>query len=263
MADLAIDDADGQLRLLLSGRLDASTVRDPWQRAVRAVKEARTPHVVVDAAGVDYCDGAGIAMLVDLQRQRAPGEVEVAQPEAALRGAAAPVRSRAPRRSDLDPEPPRRPAIEEIGAIAAQVGRDMRDQVAFVGETAAALVDAVRRPQTVRWRDVWRDLRARRRRRAADRRADLVPDRRDPRVPVGDPDEALRRGDLRRRPDRPRDAARARPADDRDPARRPLGRGVRRRDRHDERQPGGRRARRRWASTRSASWSRRGSSPRC
>jgi hypothetical protein len=32
-------------------------VRDPWQRAVRAVKEARTPHIVVDAAGVDYCDG--------------------------------------------------------------------------------------------------------------------------------------------------------------------------------------------------------------
>jgi phospholipid/cholesterol/gamma-HCH transport system permease protein len=155
MADLAIDDADGQLRLLLSGRLDASTVRDPWQRAVRAVKDARVPPVVVDAAGVDYCDGAGIAMLVDLQRQRAPGEVEVRNLKPRFEAL---LRQFDPARltSDLDPEPPRRPAIEEIGAIAAQLGRDVRDQVAFVGEAAAALVDAVRRPQTVRWRDVWR-----------------------------------------------------------------------------------------------------------
>ena len=43
------------------------------------------------------------------------------------------------------------------------------------------------------------DLRAGRRRCAADRRADLVPARHDPRVPVGGADEALRRRDLRRR----------------------------------------------------------------
>jgi phospholipid/cholesterol/gamma-HCH transport system permease protein len=155
MAALTIADADGQLRLSLSGRLDATTVRDPWQQAVRAVQAARAGRVVVDAGGVDYCDGAGIAMLVDLKRQRAPGEVEVEnlKPrfEALLRQF-----DPAKLAADLDPEIPRRPAIEEIGAIAAQVGRDMREQVAFIGEAAVALADAARRPHIVRWKDVWR-----------------------------------------------------------------------------------------------------------
>jgi len=56
---------------------------------------------------------------------------------------------------DLDPEPRRRPAVEEIGAITAGVWHDIREQVEFVGETVAALAYAVRHPSTVRWRDVW------------------------------------------------------------------------------------------------------------
>ena len=94
---------------------------------------------------------------------------------------------------------------------------------------------------SVRWRDVWRICE----RVGADALPIValmsVPARADPRVPVGGADEALRRRDLRRRPDRAGDAARAGPADDRDPARGPLGRRVRRRDRHDESEPGGRR----------------------
>ena len=86
------------------------------------------------------------------------------------------------------------------------------------------------------------NLRARRRRCAADRRADLVPARRDSGVPVRHSDAQVRRGNFRRRSDRPRDVARAGAADDGDPAGRPLGRGIRRRDRHDEGQPGSRRA---------------------
>ena len=142
MADLAIDDADGQLRLLLSGRLDASTVRDPWQRAVRAVKDARTPPVVVDASGVDYCDGAGIALLVDLLRQRAPGEVEVAQPRPRFEALLAAIRSARRSSTTSTRKPPRRPGDRGDRRDARGVGRDMREQVAFIGETAAALVDA-------------------------------------------------------------------------------------------------------------------------
>src|SRR5213075_665657 len=93
---------------------------------------------------------------------------------------------------DLDPPAPRRPAVEEIGVITAGMGGDLRQQIVFIGETAAALVYAVLHPSTIRWKDVWH-LRARWRRRAADRRTDFVPARRDPRVPVGNPDAQVRR----------------------------------------------------------------------
>ena len=46
--------------------------------------------------------------------------------------------------------------MEEIGREAANIGRDLRTQVEFIGETAAALLYAIRHPASVRWRDVWR-----------------------------------------------------------------------------------------------------------
>ncbi|HEY1329147.1 MAG TPA: MlaE family lipid ABC transporter permease subunit [Casimicrobiaceae bacterium] len=155
MAHLAVSDADDSRVLALSGRLDASTIRDLWQRAARAVREARERRIVVDARGVDYCDGAGIALLVDLMRQRPQGEVAIRNLEPRFEAL---LRQFDPGRlsQDLDPEPKRRPAVEEIGAIAADIGRDMRQQVAFVGEATAALFDAVLHPSHVRWKDVWR-----------------------------------------------------------------------------------------------------------
>jgi phospholipid/cholesterol/gamma-HCH transport system permease protein len=141
--------------LSLSGRLDASTIRDLWQQALRAVADARARRIVVDAAGVDYCDGAGIALLVDLLRQRPDGEVAIENLKPrfdALLKQFDPARLR----QDLDPEPKRGSSIEEIGAIAAQIARDTRDQVTFIGEATMALADVVRRPRSVRWKDVWR-----------------------------------------------------------------------------------------------------------
>ena len=153
MADLAIDDADGLLRLSLSGRLDASTVRDPWQRAVRAVQGARAGPVVVDAAGVDYCDGAGIALLVDLLREPRQAPIEVANLAPAFHALLAQYDPHN-LEHDLDPPPPRRPAMEEIGRTASIVLRDLRTQVEFLGQATSALAAAIRHPSTIRWRDV-------------------------------------------------------------------------------------------------------------
>jgi anti-anti-sigma regulatory factor len=139
----------------LSGRLDASTIRDLWQQALRAVADTRARRIVVDARAVEYCDGAGIALLVDLLRQRPAGEVEIENLKPtfdALLKQFDPARLK----QDLDPEPRRGSSIEEIGGIASEIARDTRNQIAFVGETTLALIDAARHPRSVRWKDVWR-----------------------------------------------------------------------------------------------------------
>src|SRR5262245_8003479 len=154
MAALAIRDTDAARVLALSGRLDAGTVRDIWRDARRALADAAGRRIVVDAGGVDYCDGAGIALIVDLLRQRTKGEVEVAN----LKPAFATLLGQfdiGVLDHDLDPEPERRPAVEEIGALAAGVWHDLREQVEFVGETTSALWYALRHPSSVRWKDVW------------------------------------------------------------------------------------------------------------
>ncbi|MEO8303913.1 MAG: MlaE family lipid ABC transporter permease subunit [Betaproteobacteria bacterium] len=156
MAALAISDtSDGRRILALSGRLDATTLPELWDKARRAADESASKPLVVDAADVEYCDGAGVALIVDILRRRHDGGVEVANLKPAF---TALLKQFDPSvlEHDLDPEPPRRPAIDEIGFEAYGVWRDLRTQIEFIGETTAALAFAVRHPKTVRWKDVWR-----------------------------------------------------------------------------------------------------------
>ena len=154
MAALAIKDTGDARVLELSGRLDALSIRGVWDDARRALKDASGRRIVVDAANVDYCDGAGIALIVDVLRQRQRGDVEVTN----LKPAFAALLKQFDVEvldHDLDPEPKRGSSVEEIGEIASGVGRDMYEQVSFVGETTSALVYAIRHPSSVRWKDVW------------------------------------------------------------------------------------------------------------
>src|SRR5262245_40629612 len=59
--------ADGILQLQLTGRLDAQTIPALWERCRAALREKAAPRAIVDATGVSYCDGAGVAMLLDLR----------------------------------------------------------------------------------------------------------------------------------------------------------------------------------------------------
>ena len=156
MAALAITDtADGRRILALTGRLDATTLPGLWDKARVAADGAAAKPLVVDAAGVEYCDGAGVALFVDLLRRPREGGIEIANLKPAY-SALLQQFDPAVLEHDLDPAVPRRPAIEEIGFAVHGVWVDIRTQVEFVGATSAALVFAARHPRSVRWRDVWR-----------------------------------------------------------------------------------------------------------
>ena len=156
-AALAVSDGpDGSRVLLLSGHLDTYSIARVWAAARAALSSAPTQPIRIDAAAVDYCDGGGVAMLVDLLREpRQPGaevSIEGLKPEfQRLLDQFDPQAMREP----VEPPPKRVKAVEEVGRAAAVVAHDLRLQVVFVGETAAALWYAVKHPQRVRWNDVW------------------------------------------------------------------------------------------------------------
>ncbi|MBS1188636.1 MAG: hypothetical protein H6R10_428 [Rhodocyclaceae bacterium] len=154
MAKLDISTTEGELRMALGGRLDADGVAPIWQQARAALDRNRALPVRVEAAGVDYCDGAGLAFLVDLRRHPRQG------------GAAVEIQGLPERFRRLldqfDPAafrsaPAARQAGEgifaSIGRSAAALGLDLKSQVAFVGEAGRALALALRHPRQVRWRD--------------------------------------------------------------------------------------------------------------
>jgi phospholipid/cholesterol/gamma-HCH transport system permease protein len=156
MASLAVSDTpDGHRLLALSGRHDASCVPAVWDRAHRALADAGDRPVTVDAADVEYCDGAGIALLVDLASHPRSAPVDVVRMRAAVATLYAQF-DLTQLEHDLDPPAPRLPIVDEVGRAASGIARDLRNMVTFVGSLTAALAFAATHPRSVRWRDVWR-----------------------------------------------------------------------------------------------------------
>ena len=119
VAALAISDTpEGERVLAVSGRLDARRVEGSCGIGVaRAVADAAARPVIVDASGVDYCDGAGAALFVELLRHPRTPQVEIRNlrpPYDALVALFDPEVLE----HDLDPEPPRPRVLEEVGRAA-------------------------------------------------------------------------------------------------------------------------------------------------
>ena len=145
---------DRILTLRVSGWLDAHTVAGVWEKSREAVLRQRPQRIVVDAAQINYCDGAGIAMLVDLRRPH--GQQTVPVEVRGLPGEYQPLLDMF-EPSDFAETKPARPEPahlpQQVGAAAANLWKDLAVLVGFVGELAAALGAAALHPRQVRWRD--------------------------------------------------------------------------------------------------------------
>lgn len=141
--------------LALAGRLDAVSLGPIWAQAREVIAHNPDCPIVVDCSRVDYCDGAGIALLVELLRSDRAPEAAVRveglqQGFQRLLDQYDPAAFRAP--------PPERRApgslIERLGQAGRGWWQNLYELIAFVGEGMAAVVAALRRPGSVRWSDV-------------------------------------------------------------------------------------------------------------
>jgi phospholipid/cholesterol/gamma-HCH transport system permease protein len=155
MTELRVqENRDGVLVLAIEGRLDSASTGKIWRKATNLVRGARS--LILEASRVEYCDGSGIALLVNLRNQvrRVGGNFEIRglrQEFQQLLEAWDP--GVTPR---LEAEQPARAVSlpEEIGRLVVQLGRDLYALVAFAGELSVALIRAAFHPRSVRWRDV-------------------------------------------------------------------------------------------------------------
>jgi phospholipid/cholesterol/gamma-HCH transport system permease protein len=155
MTELRVEESrDGILVIAIEGRLDSANTGKIWRKATNLVRGART--LILDASRVEYCDGSGIALLVNLRNQvtKAGGTFEIRglRPEfQQLLEAWDPGVSPA---TDVSQPPARANFTEEIGRLVVQLGFDLYTLVSFAGELSVALVRAASHPRSVRWRDV-------------------------------------------------------------------------------------------------------------
>ena len=141
------------LSFVLRGRLDSESTGSVWRQAFQALDRSRARLGSIDAAGIEYCDGAGIGLLVELRRRGGP-DVEI-------RGLAGQFRPLLDLFPPTPAEPmqqkPEKPSLtEEVGRATWAVLRDLGRQITFIGELFSALGVAILRPGGVRWTDMIR-----------------------------------------------------------------------------------------------------------
>ena len=142
-----IKEPQGQ-RLVFSGRLDARSVAAVWEEALEAVRQSGQNSI--DASEVEYCDGAGIALLWELQR-RGVEEISGLKPEIAkLLEPFAEAKGK-----DEKQRRQKESTVEAVGKAIVELARDLREQVSFVGQILVVSLRFMRRPQELRWTDVW------------------------------------------------------------------------------------------------------------
>ena len=146
---------EGFLTLTIQGRLDSKTTGEVWREVERILaRDGSHSRIVLDASRVDYCDGSGIGLLVELRRrqQRSGRELEI-------RG----LQDEFQQLLDLF-DPSEFPEFqtekqtkfpEDVGRVAVMVWEDSRTLVSFVGELGVALILALFNPRRVRWKDAF------------------------------------------------------------------------------------------------------------
>ncbi|MBN1517546.1 MlaE family lipid ABC transporter permease subunit [Candidatus Sumerlaeota bacterium] len=141
----------GALRIALSGRLDADGAATVWDEAVRAAR-GHSGELIVDCGELEYCDGAGAAVLIELQRiamqreqsvriERFPEEYQRLLNLFELRHFL----------QDEKVEPQATNFVVDIGRATANLLTDLYNGVSYRGELAVELWRALRHPRQTRW----------------------------------------------------------------------------------------------------------------
>lgn len=146
--------SDGRLTLTLSGSLSVKTVAGLWPEVHRRLSARGIRQVSVDGCGIDYCDGAGAALLLYIRRraQEFGTGVEFA-------GLSDSVAAQLALYPDRFGEPVLRhkrntqELIEEIGRTFMETLAGIGEHIAFLGELASGLIKTVLHPAGLRLRD--------------------------------------------------------------------------------------------------------------
>lgn len=133
-------------KLVFSGRLEAKEVASVWDEAVDAAKKGAKS---ADASGLKYVDGSGVALFWELQKNGVE-KIEGLSPDVE--------KLLDPFRKENPPEgsgKKKHSSIEELGKVGWDLFQDLRDQIAFLGQTSVIFLKMMRHPSQLRWNEIW------------------------------------------------------------------------------------------------------------
>jgi phospholipid/cholesterol/gamma-HCH transport system permease protein len=154
-ADVKLGPDDGA-HVVLKGRLSSRTVVDCWDKLERSLRGAKIKSLQVDVSGVDFCGGAGFALLRYLHMGKmTPGAtISVVGLAAEFQTIFEGFTSKDYDAFHPDDQAKSHPFIEEAGHATRQLLGDLRDQVDFLGGVAANLPASLVNRKRMRWAEV-------------------------------------------------------------------------------------------------------------
>jgi len=147
---------DGGLCVVLRGSLNADTTGAIWNSVVRRLRRFQGKAVQVEAGQVDYCDGAGAALLLQIEHVQTStgGAVRIDGLRSEFRQLV----------TLFDPgkvaEPVRKPnafvrLAEDIGRAFVRILRDLHTETSFFGEIFVKVLHTLLHPRRLRWGDTF------------------------------------------------------------------------------------------------------------
>ncbi len=137
-------DPNGVLKL--EGRLDSDGIANIWLDSSNLSKTRCVS--LIDVHGVDYCDSAGIALLISLQKNAREQGVELK-----IQGLSPQFQILLPTSTPQE-DPPRPPASfpEVLGREVVAVLNDLYAQINFAGELFVTLLSTLLHPSRIPWK---------------------------------------------------------------------------------------------------------------
>ena len=144
------------LKLTIQGRLDADSVAQIWSEAIKKLSDTKPSLLEVDAVGIEYCDGAGAALLLQLKQRQEQENLQFS-----IKGLKTEfeqlikifdpgqVSEYLPEKFSLTR------MIENAGKGCCQAWSDFKIQISFLGELLVKFFASLFKPKTLRWGDTF------------------------------------------------------------------------------------------------------------
>lgn len=152
---LRVERGGGSTTLHLAGRLDDKSVAGLWNKAVAAASGA-SGSLRVECSGVDYCGGAGFALLVALEEasKERGGKMQIEGLDPKFRRMFEAIDWKK-LEQPLAPTRGHGNWVADLGHAAAQRAGEWSNHAEFVGELSTGLVGLARQPRRLRLREWW------------------------------------------------------------------------------------------------------------
>jgi phospholipid/cholesterol/gamma-HCH transport system permease protein len=142
--------------LVIKGRLDVETTGSLWRKILKTIAGTKPRELLVDASQIEYCDGAGIGLLLELTQTQKQNNRRIQitglnpdfQPLMKLFDPGQAIEL-PPKRASLAQR------IESLGEKTARLLQDVKAQISFIGEAFVKLLSTLIHPRSLRWRDTF------------------------------------------------------------------------------------------------------------